>query len=103
MGGEVQLFEFVHRLGRGLNNVQQTLVRALLEGFLGFFIRVRRAQNGKTLNARGKWNGAYHPRAGALDRFHNVAGRLVDDAMVIGLQSNANTLSCHIKRTSLTV
>jgi len=52
----------------------EALVRALLEGFLRFFIRVRRAQDGKTLNARGKGDGASHPRARALDRFHNVVG-----------------------------
>jgi hypothetical protein len=41
-GWEVQLFEFVHRLGRRFDDVQEALVGALLEGLLRFGASARR-------------------------------------------------------------
>ena len=68
-------------------------MRALLEGLLRLFIRVRRALNGETFYAGRERDWASDPRASALYGVGDVAGRLVNDAMVKGLQSNTNALS----------
>src|SRR6266481_4234508 len=96
-GGQVEFFELVHRLGGRLNDVNQALVRALFEGFLRFFVRVRRALNGEALDASRQRDGSGDARPGAFDGVGDVAGGLVNDPMVKGLQSNANALSSHTK------
>lgn len=40
-GWQVELLELVDRLGRGFDDVDQSLVRALLESFLRLFVSVR--------------------------------------------------------------
>ena len=70
---------------------------ALLEGFLGFFVCMRRALNGEALDASWKRDGTGDAGAGALDSLDDVVGRGVDDPVVIGLEANANALSSHKK------
>src|SRR5438093_1886153 len=50
-GRQVELLQFIHGLGSRVNDVEQPLVRALLEGFLGFLVRVRRAADREPLDA----------------------------------------------------
>src|SRR5260370_40430490 len=80
---QVELLELVNRLGGGVDDVDQALVRALFEGFLGFFVRVRRAQHGKALDSGWERNGSGDTRTRAFDGIGDVAGGLVYDAMVI--------------------
>src|SRR5690606_5943221 len=94
---EVQLLQLVHSLRRGFNDVDEPLVRALLECFLRLLVRVRRPLNSKALNAGGKRDGPCHAGSGALDRVGYLAGRLVDDAVVKRLEADANSLSSHRK------
>src|SRR6185295_2107645 len=94
---KVELLQFIHGLGGGIKDVNEPLVRALLESLLGFFIGVRRTQHGEPLDARGERDRAGDAGTGALDGIGDFARRLVYDAMVISLQSNTNTLSTHRK------
>src|SRR6266478_4639323 len=87
--GEVEFLELVHGLGSGLDNIEEPFVRALLEGFLRFLVAMRRALHGKPLDTGRQGNRSGDTRASALDGIRDVAGGLVNDAMVIGLQSNA--------------
>ncbi len=51
----------------------------------------------KALDARRQGDGASHPRASPLDRFHDLARRLIYDPVVISLQPYSDALSRHIK------
>ena len=75
----------------------QPLVRALLESFLGFLVRVRRPKNGEALDAGRERDRSGDTSPRAFDGVGDVAGGLVDDAMVKGLQSDTNALSSHRK------
>src|SRR2546422_7534822 len=99
--GQVEFLQFIHRLGRGLDYVDKPLVSALFKGFLRFFVRMRGTLNGKTLDTSRQRDRPGDARAGAFDGIGYVAGGLVDDAVVIGLQSNANALSSHTKNNCL--
>src|SRR5207302_11163325 len=94
---QIQFLELIDGLGHGFDDVQQPLVRALLEGFVKFLVRVRRTADGEPLDSGRQWNRAGHARAGALDRLHDFMSRLVNDPVVVSLQSNANALSSHTK------
>src|SRR5207245_2026004 len=96
-GGQVEFLQLVHGLGSGVDDVEQPLVCALLEGFLGFFVRVRRAADREPLDACRQRNRAGDPCAGALDSLDDFMGRLVNDPVVVSLQSNADALSSHTK------
>ena len=94
---QIQFLELIDGFGRRVDYVQQPLVRALLEGFVRFLVRVRRTADGEPLDPGRQWNRAGHARAGALDRLHDFMSRLVNDPVVVSLQSNANALSSHTK------
>src|ERR1700704_1302622 len=96
-GRKVELLQLVHRLGGRFDNIDQPLVRALLERLLGFLVRVRGSLNGETLDAGREWDRSGDTGPRALDGVGDVAGGLVDDAMVKGLQSDTNALSSHRK------
>src|SRR5215510_586376 len=98
---KIEFLEFINGFGRGFDDVNEPLVRALLESFLRLFVRMRRAQNSKALNAGWEWDWSCDPGAGALDGVGDIAGGLVYDAMVKGLQSNTNALSSHTKNNCL--
>src|SRR5208283_1117501 len=79
-GGQIELLQFIHGLGGGIEDVNQPLVGALFESFLRLLVRVR----------------------GALDGEGDFTGRLVDDSEVIGLEANSNALS-HTKSDCLSM
>ena len=60
-----------------------------------------RAKHGEALDASWKGNRACDARASAFDGVGDVAGRLVYDPMVKGLEANANALSSHTKNNCL--
>src|SRR5579864_1237518 len=89
--GQIELHQRVHRLLRRLENVEQTLVRADLELLPRFFVHVRRTQHAVLVLHRGQRNRPGYLRARAPRRFHNLAGGLVEDAVVVSLQPDANS------------
>jgi hypothetical protein len=76
-------------------------VRALLERLLRLFVTVRRPQDSKPLNAGGERDWAGDAGSRAFDGVRYVAGGLVDDPVVIRLQSDANALYSHTKNNCL--
>ena len=99
-GGQIELLQFVHGLGGRLDNVNQPLVGALFESFLRLLVGVGRALHGVAFDAGRERDGAGHAGTGALDGVGNFLGRLVYDAVVIGLKTDSNSL-CHIKNNCL--
>src|SRR5882757_10557293 len=96
-GGQIEFLQCVHGLGRWIEDVNEPLVRALLEGFLRFFVRVRRALNGETFDAGRQRDGPGDASAGAFDGVRDFASGLVYDAVVIGLEPDSDALCSHIK------
>src|SRR5476649_1913663 len=96
-GGQIEFLQFVHSLGRWIEDVNEALVSALLESFLRFFVRVRRALNGETFDAGRQRDRPGDAGAGAFDGVRDFARGLVYDAMVIGLQSDSYSLCSHRK------
>src|SRR5437867_10490123 len=66
-GGQVELLQLVHGLGGGIEDVEEALVGALLEGFLGFLVRVRRTQHREALDTSRQGDGSGDAGAGAFD------------------------------------
>src|ERR1041385_6477765 len=98
---QIQLLKFVRSFCRWLNNINEPLVRALLKGFLRLFVRMRRALHSKALDACWERDRSCDSRARAFHGVGDIARGLVYDAVVIGLQSNANALSSHTKNNCL--
>jgi hypothetical protein len=71
-GGKIQLHQRVNGLRRGLQNVEQSLVRTDLKLLTRFLIRVRRAENRKLVDHRWEWNRSRNPRARPLGRIDDL-------------------------------
>src|SRR4051794_13472286 len=95
--GKVELHQRIDRLLRGLEDVEQTLVGADLELLARLLVHVRAAQNAVLVLHRGQWNRPSDLSAGALCRFHDLAGGLVEHAIVICLQADSDSLSNHFR------
>src|SRR5437764_9574691 len=95
-GRQIELHERVYRLLRRLQDIDQALVRADLESLARFLVYVRRPQHAILVLHRGQRNGPRHLGAGAARRLHDLAGGLVEHAVIVGLQPDANSLSYHI-------
>ena len=93
--GQVEFLELVDRLGGRLDDVDETLVGARLELLHRLLVDVRRAVDGKLLDAGGQRDGAGDAGAGALGGLDDFQGRLVDDAIVVALEFDANALAFH--------
>src|ERR1700679_2325464 len=89
---QIELHQRVHRLLRRLEDVEQALMRADLKRFPRLLIHVRRTQHAVFVFHRGQRNRAGNLRARALRRFHDLARRLIQNAIVVSLQPNANSL-----------
>src|SRR6185295_18944416 len=96
-GRQIEFHQSVHGLLRGLENIEQALVGADLELLARFLVHVRGTQHAVLVFHRGQWNRARDLRAGAPRGIDNLTRGLVQDAVVIGLQPDANSLfSNHI-------
>src|SRR5215472_3919587 len=94
-GRKVELHQRVDRLRRGIDDVEETFVRSDLELLAAFLVYVRRAIDGEALDVRGQWNGSTNLRARTLCRVDDLARRVVEDAMIEGLEPDADVLSLH--------
>src|ERR1700712_2688477 len=88
--GEVELHQRIDRLRGRLNDVQHALVGANLELLARLLVDVRAAVHGELLDARRQRNGTTDHRAGTARGVGDVAGRLIEHAMVERLQANAD-------------
>src|SRR5439155_23723313 len=94
-GAQVELHESVERLLRGLEDVQEALVRPDLELLARLLVQVRRAQHGELVDPRRQRDRAHHLRAGALRGLDDLSGRLVEELVVVGLQPDPDLLGRH--------
>jgi len=94
-GREVELFELVHCAGGGVNDVQQTLVRADFKLLHGLLIDVRGAVNSKFFDACWQRDGTGHFGSGALRRFHDVGGAFIEHAVIVCPQADSDSLIVH--------
>src|ERR1700738_1017321 len=91
-GGKIEFHQGIHGLRGRVNNVEHALMSADLELFARLLIDVRRAQHGEFLDLGRQRDRTAHPRSGALRRVDDLAGRLVEHAMIVSTQPNANIL-----------
>src|SRR3954447_19675308 len=69
---------------------------ANLELLPRFLVDMRRAQHRELLDPGRQRDWAAHARPGPLRRMDNLAGRLVEHAMIIGAQADADVLAVHL-------
>ena len=100
-GREIEFLELVDRLGRRLNDIDQTFVRARLELLHRLLVDVGRTIHGKLLDPGRKWNGTGDPGAGALGGLDNLRGGLIDDTIVEALEFDANALAFHNEKRTI--
>src|SRR3989344_8687617 len=93
--GQFELHQSIDS-GRGrLDDIQQTLVGAHLELLARLLVDMRAAVHGELLDARRQRNGATNESAGAAGGVGDVAGRLVEDAVIKCLEANTDILRFH--------
>src|SRR6185437_14131973 len=88
--GKIELHQRVHRLRRGIENIEQPLVRADLKLLPRFLVHVRRTQHRVLVLHRGQWNRPRDLRSRAPRGLDDLTRRLIEDAVVVGLQPYAN-------------
>src|SRR4051812_15305441 len=86
----VEPLERVDGLRRGLQDVDQPLVRADLEVLARVLVLERTADHAVTVLLCGQRNGTGDRRAGALGGLHDLASRLLDGRVVIGLEPDSD-------------
>ena len=96
-GSQIELHQRVDRLGRRLHNVKHTLVSANLELFTRLLVDVRTTVHRELLDARRQRNGPADQRTRTARGIGNIAGGLIQNAMVKSLQANANILRIHVR------
>src|SRR6478609_8081144 len=99
-GRQIETHQRVHRLRRGVDDVDQPLVRAHLEVLAGVLVLVGRADDAVDVLLRRQRHRAGHLRARTGHGVHDLPRRGVDHLVVIGLEPDADLLSRH-QTTSL--
>src|SRR5437867_6479285 len=84
---EVELAESVDRLLRGLEDVEQALVGADLELLARFLVDVRGPVHGEALDVGGKRDRPRDPPARAAYGVDDLAHRLVEQPVIVRLQT----------------
>src|SRR2546428_239267 len=100
--GQVEFHQRVYRLLRRLENIPQTLVRADLELLARLLVHVRGSQDAVLVFHRGQRNWPRNLRARALRSFDDLTRGLIQDAIVVSLQPNANSFFSNHSWLSLT-
>lgn len=88
--GKAQFVERFDRLGRGLDDIDQTLVRANLELLPRFLIDVRAAEHRVAFDPRRKGNRPVHDRVRALGRVDDLRRTLIEHGVIVGFHPDAN-------------
>src|SRR4051794_5340713 len=93
-GGEVEPHQRVDRLGRGLVDVDQPLVRADLEVLARVLVLEGGPDHAVDVLLRRQGHGAGDGGPGALRRVDDVLGRLVELLVVVALEPDPDLLLC---------
>src|ERR1700728_2288864 len=99
---QIELHQRVHRLLRRLENIEQALMGADLKLLPRLLIHVRRTQHAVLIFHRGQWNRPRDLCPGTPRRLHDFAGRLIQNAIVVSLQPDANSFFSNHVSLSLT-
>src|SRR5579883_262181 len=94
-GGEVELHQRVHRLRRRLHDIEQAAMCADLKLLAALLVDMRRAIDGEPLDMRRQRDRPPDPRARALGRVHDLLRAVVQHAVIVRLQANADILVVH--------
>src|SRR5579859_7531934 len=94
-GGEVELHQRVYGLRCRIDDIDHPLMGADFELLARLLIDVRRAQHGELLDPGRQRDRPSHPSAGAAGGLHDLAGRLVEHAMIVSPQADAYVLAVH--------
>src|SRR3954468_7782161 len=92
---QVELHQGVERLLGGLEDVEEPLVGADLELLARLLVHVRGAEHGELVDPRRQRDRSHHLRAGTLRRLDDLAGRLIEQLVVIRLQPDPDLLGRH--------
>src|SRR5688500_9467248 len=92
---EVESHERVDRLRRGVEDVDEALVRAHLEVLAAVLVLVRRADDAVHVLLGRQRHRARDLGARTRHRLDDLARRAVDDLVVVGLEPDADLLSRH--------
>src|SRR5438270_9179570 len=92
---QFELHERVDGLRRRLENVEKPLVRPHLELLARLLIDVRAAQDRVARHLRRQRDWSRHSGAGAFGRVDDFRGRLIEDAVVVRFQSDADLFIHH--------
>jgi hypothetical protein len=85
----------VHGLRRRLDNIEQPAMRAHLELLATFLVDVRRAIHGEPLDMRGQRDWSANPGTRALGGVHDLFRAVVQHAMIVRLEPDADVLIVH--------
>src|SRR6267143_1014052 len=101
---QVQLHQRIHRIRRRLQNVDQPLVRAHFKLLARLLVHVWRPQDRPAIDSGRQRNRPGNVRAGTLCRLHDFTRGLVQNSVVVGLQTNTDfvALSHNYSMTSVT-
>src|SRR5271155_2201937 len=99
---QIQLHQRVHRLLRRLENIEQPLMCADLKLLPRLLIHVRRPQHRVLVLHRRQRNRPRNLCPRAPRGFHNLARRLIQNAVVVSLQPDANSFFSNHVSLSLT-
>src|SRR5260221_7490585 len=94
-GGEIELHQRVHRLRRRIDDVEHALMGPDLKLLARLLVDVRRTQNGEFLDLGRQRDRTAYARAGTLGRADDLAGRLVEHAMIVRPQADPDILAVH--------
>src|SRR5690242_7785166 len=87
---QIQLHQRVHRIRRRLQNVNQPLVRAHFKLLARLLVHVRRPQHRPAIDGGRQRNWPRNIRAGPLRSFHDFPRGLVQNSVVVRLQTNTD-------------
>src|ERR1700712_2442621 len=94
-GSQVELHQSIDCLRRGLDDVEQTLMRPDFELFAALLVDMRRAVHGETLDAGRQRDRTSDLGAGALGRVDDFPRRIVENSMIEGFEPDADILTLH--------
>src|SRR5690606_19649383 len=80
--------EHIDGLGVRLHYIDDAVVRADLKVLVRVLIDERGTAHGEQLTLGGQRHGANHARPGALRRFDDAFGRLIDHAVIVSLEAD---------------
>src|ERR1700734_28291 len=101
-GRKIELHQRIDGLLGGLENIDQPLMGADLEGLARFLVDVRGTQHAVLVLHGRQRNGPCDLRAGALRRLDDFTGGGIEYAIVVSLKPNANSLSYHLNSLRVT-